>query len=174
MQVLLIQDVPKLGHLGDVVEVKIGYARNYLVPYHLATEPTDENIAAIEEDKKRAAAERAARLKQFQELAEQFVDVSVTIEAPANPEGTLYGSVGATEIAAALCEQGQPVQAEMVALDEPIRTLDNRTVDLRFTDEITAQIKVWVVRAGGVEDGDSDGSDDDDRDDDESGFEADD
>jgi len=150
MRLLLLRDVPKLGYLGDVVEVKPGYARNYLLPQGLATEPTEENIRAIQEAKKRAAAERAARLKQYRELAEQLREVQVTIEAQANPEGTLYGSVGPRDIAEALKEMGYPVKPEQIRLDAPIRTLDNRTVDVHFAEDIEAQVKVWVVRAGEV------------------------
>lgn len=150
MQLLLLEDVRKLGHLGDIVTVRPGYARNYLIPQGLATEPTEENIAAIADAKKAAAAERAKRLKQFQALADKLQDVSVTIEAQANPEGTLYGSVGAREIAKALQEQGHPVDTEHVHLDGPIRTVDNRTVTIEFTDDVTVDIKVWVVREGGA------------------------
>jgi large subunit ribosomal protein L9 len=177
MQLLLLKDIRKLGHVGDIVDVATGYARNYLIPQRLATDPTEENIQAIEQEKKRAAAERAHRLKEFETLAQQMADVTVTVEAPANPEGTLYGSVSAKEIAAALQALGHPVLPEQVLLDAPIRTLDNRTVTLEFADEITAQIKLWVVRAGMTEDVDASaepGSDepghfepDDDEDDDD-------
>ncbi len=161
MKMLLLKDVRKLGYVGDVVTVRPGYARNYLLPEGLATEPTDENIAAIDEEKKRAAAERAARLKQYQLIAEKLADVSVTIEASANPEGTLYGSVSARDVAQALKEQGHPVEAEFVLLDPPIRSLDNRMVRIEFTDEVTAEVKVWVVREGGaIEDGDEAAADD--------------
>jgi large subunit ribosomal protein L9 len=152
MRLLLLKDVRKLGHIGDVVEVSAGYARNYLLPQRLATEPTEENIRAIESAKQAAAAERARRAQQFVELAERLRDMSITIEAAANPEGTLYGSVGPREIAAALQAQGLAVLPEHVALATPIRTLDNRTVTIEFTDEITAQLKVWVVREGAAGD----------------------
>jgi large subunit ribosomal protein L9 len=152
MRLLLLKDVRKLGHVGDIVEVKTGYARNYLIPQRLATDPTEENIRAIENEKKRAAAERAEHLREFQTLADQLTDVTVTIEAAANPEGTLYGSVSVKEIAAELQRQGYPVRAEHIVLDVPIRTLDNRVVTLEFTDEISTQVKLWVVRAGAVED----------------------
>lgn len=168
MQVLLLNDVRKLGHIGDVVDVKIGYARNYLLPQRLATQPTDENIAAIAEAKKLAALERNRKREEFKTLAEQFEDVSVTIEAQANPEGTLYGSVGAKEIGAALREAGYAVKDEFVMLDAPIRTLDNVMVKLEFTEDITAQVKVWVVREGGTPDAeDSDDERDDSDHDDE-------
>lgn len=153
MQVLLVKDVRKLGYVGDIVDVKAGYARNYLVPQLLATEPTEENIAAIQEAKKVAAAERARRKAEFEQLVARIgADTSVTIEVAANPEGTLYGSVGPREIAHALQAIGHAILPDHVMLDHPIRTLDNRMVTLEFTDEVTAQVKVWVVREGGAAD----------------------
>ncbi len=170
MRLLLLEDVRKLGHVGDIVEVRPGYARNYLLPQLLATEPTEENIQAIEEKRKAAAAERARKLKEFSELAEQMADVSITIEAAANPEGTLYGGIHEKDIAEALNAQGFPVSPDHVVLEGAIRTLDNRLVTLEFTDEISAQVKLWVVREGGaIHDGEAlegDELDDADRDDD--------
>ncbi len=148
MRLLLLQDVRKLGHLGDVVDVSAGYGRNFLLPQRLATEPTEENIKAIEDRRKAAAAERAVRNKKFADLVEQLKDVSITIEAAANPEGTLYGAVHQAQIAEALKAQGYPIAAEHVMLDAPIRTRDNRMVRLEFTDEIATEVKVWVVREG--------------------------
>lgn len=152
MRLLLLKDVRKLGHLGDVVDVKAGYARNYLLPQRLATEPTEENIKAIEKERITAAAARARQLKEFESLAERMKDASVTIEAAANEEGTLYGSVGAKDIAVALQAQGFPVLPECVMLPQPIRTLDNRAVKVEFTDEVSVQVKVWVVREGALAD----------------------
>lgn len=150
VKLLLLEDVRKLGHVGDVVEVRPGYARNYLLPQRLAAEPTEENLRAIEEKKKAAAADRARKMREFTELAASMQDVSVTIEAAANEEGTLYGAVHEKDIAAALHAQGYAVRADHVLLDAPIRTLDNRTVTIEFTDELRTQIKVWVVREGAV------------------------
>ena len=149
MRLLLLKDVSKLGHLGDVVEVKTGYARNCLIPQRLATEPTEENIRAIEEEKKRAAAERSQKLKVFTDLVEKMQDVQITIEAVANPEGTLYGSVGSKEIADALHAQGFAVRPEHIELETPIRTLDNRMITIRFAEEVSTQVKLWVVKEGG-------------------------
>jgi large subunit ribosomal protein L9 len=167
MRLLLLKDIPRLGHLGDVVDVTSGYARNYLLPQRLATEPTEENILAIEKERKRAAAERAARMKVFTDLAQRMQDVQVTIEAAANPEGTLYGSVGPKEIADALHAQGFEVRPDHVLLDAPIRTLDNRVVTLHFAEDVTCDIKVWVVKEGGSGDGEQPDASADDGDADE-------
>ena len=157
---LLLKDVRKLGYVGDVVKVREGYARNYLLPQRMATEPTEENIKAIDSAKKAAAVERARKTREFQDIATKMKDASVTIEAAANPEGTLYGSVGPKEIAAALQAQGFGVMPEHVMLDVPIRTLDNRMVKIEFSDEVTAQVKVWVVREGGAANAESSESSD--------------
>lgn len=148
MQVLLTKDVRKLGHVGDVVDVKAGFARNYLYPQRLAIEPTDENLKGIEDAKKVAALDRAKRNNEFAALCEKLKDFQLTIEAAANAEGTLYGSVGPAKVADGLRGHGFEVLAAHVQLDPPIRTLDTRQVTLEFTDEISTQIKVWVVREG--------------------------
>ncbi len=163
MRLLLLKDVRKLGHVGDIVEVNVGYARNCLVPQRLATDPTDENIQAIEAEKQHAASKRAQRLKEFEVLAKQMAEVTITIEAPANPEGTLYGSVGAVDIATALHALGHAVRPDQVSLDAPIRTVDNRAVTLQFTEEISTQIKLWVVRAGAADDDESSAADGEDE-----------
>lgn len=151
MQVLLTKDIRKLGHVGDVVDVKPGYARNYLYPQRMAIEPTEENLKSIEEARKQAAAERARRLEEYRAEAERMKDVTISIEMLANAEGTLYGSVGPKEIAHALQQAGHAVRPEFIILDRPIRTLDKRMVRVEFTDELSVEVKLWVVRAGGSE-----------------------
>ncbi len=146
MRLLLKRDIPKLGLVGDIVEVSAGYARNYLIPHRLAVEPTEANIKAIEEDKKRAEAERKARRKALEEAAGRLANVEVMIHAAANPEGHLYGSVGPREIAAALRDEGHDVEASNVELHESIRQLGTRTVPVVFADDIRAEVKVWVVK----------------------------
>ncbi|MCC7294152.1 MAG: 50S ribosomal protein L9 [Phycisphaerales bacterium] len=146
MKVLLRKDVEPLGIVGDVVDVTTGYARNFLFPQGLAMTPNKGNMRAL--TKERAAAEQRRKLahEQMQRAAEKLADVEVTIIAAANEEGVLYGSVGPKEIAHALAEEGHPVRPEHVRLPAPIRHLDKTHVDIRFTQGITAQVKVWVVR----------------------------
>lgn len=146
MRLLLRKDIPKLGQVGDVVDVSAGYARNYLIPQHLAVEPTPANLRAIEDDKKQAAQERIRLETDLRRRAENLRGAEVTIAAAANPEGHLYGSVGVREIAAALRELGHKVEASQVQLGEPIRQLDTQPVEIRLREDITAEVKVWVVR----------------------------
>lgn len=149
MKLLLRKDIPKLGLAGDVVEVSEGYARNYLIPHHLGLEPTKSNMKAIEEDKKAAEQERRVRRAALEAQVARMTNVEVTISAAANPEGHLYGSVGPREVAAALRDLGHDVDAKQVQLFKPIRTLDTLTVPVQFADDLSVEVKVWVVREAG-------------------------
>jgi large subunit ribosomal protein L9 len=146
MRLLLKKDIPALGVVGDIVDVKPGYARNYLIPHHLGVEPTKANMKEIEEAKRIAAEERLRRRQQLEAEAKRLESVEVTISAAANPQGHLYGSVGPREIAAALRNEGHAVEASQVQLHEAIKQLDNRMVPVRFTDDLIVEVKVWVVR----------------------------
>ncbi|MFQ5461572.1 MAG: 50S ribosomal protein L9 [Phycisphaerae bacterium] len=145
MKLLLCKTVDKLGIVGDVVEVAPGYGRNYLVPYGLATTPTDANMRALAEARKIAEQERAHQLAQLKALAERLDGAEVTIRARANEQGHLYGSVGAREIAAALVEEEFFVDAQQIVLTDPIRELDNVSVEVKLGDHVVT-VKVWVVR----------------------------
>lgn len=146
MKLLLCKNVDKLGIVGDVVNVAPGYARNYLVPHGLATEPTEANVRRLAEARKIAERERAEELDRLASLAEALTDVEVTIRAKANEDGVLYGSVTQREIAAALEEEGHYVKPDAILLGSPIKHLDNVSVELRLADNIRSTIKVWVVR----------------------------
>ncbi len=151
MKLLLQEDVKNLGYIGDVVDVKEGYARNYLLPQRIAALPTDSNIKKIEEARVAAAEQRRLRKEEQVALAARLADFEVTIKAAVNAEGVLYGSVGPREIAAALRQEGHSVEADQVKLLDPIRHLDNVVVPVHFTDDVTAEVKVWVVREAGSE-----------------------
>lgn len=149
MKILLRRDIAKVGLAGDVVEVKEGYARNYLIPQHLGVEPTKANMKAIEEDKRIAEEERRQRRVRIEEQAAKLREVEVTISAACNVEGHLYGSVGPREIAAALRDEGHIVEAKQVHLHTPIRQLDTVMVPVVFADDLKVEVKVWVVREAG-------------------------
>jgi large subunit ribosomal protein L9 len=148
MKLLLKKDIPKLGIVGDIVDVSAGYGRNYLIPKNLATEPTASNIKAVAKERALAEERRRQAMEALRATAEKLAQVEVTIAAAANPDGTLYGSVGARDVAAALREQGHEIEYRQVHLPEPIKRLDNVLVDVMLADTIEAQVKVWVVRSG--------------------------
>src|SRR5919206_959652 len=110
MQLVLTEDVANLGKQGDLIEVKAGYGRNYLLPNGLATVPSEHNLRLLERYKERVRQAREARIADLKVLAEQIQRVTVTIEANANEEGHLYGSVGPAEISKALRGQNLPVE----------------------------------------------------------------
>lgn len=146
MKLLLCKNVATLGIVGDVVDVNVGYARNYLLPRRLATEPTAGNVKLLAEARRQAEEELARERAVMEAIAKRLEGVEVTIRARANEDGLLYGSVGRREIAAALAEEGHHVAVEQIQLHTPLRRLDNVEVELRFASDLRSMIKVWVVR----------------------------
>ena len=145
VQLLLIQSVNHLGKQGDVVEVKTGYASNYLLPQGLATLATDHHKRMVEKHKSRLQEIEKSRLSDLRSVASEIEKQSVTIEANANEEGHLYGSVGAAEIVAALKQSGVTVTADQVRLEGPLKELGLYTVKIHLHQDIDADLKVWVV-----------------------------
>lgn len=145
IQLLLIQNIDHLGKQGDVVEVKRGYALNYLLPQGLATVATEHHRRMVEKHKARLLEIERARLSSLRQLAEQIGKQSVTIEANANDEGHLYGSVGAHEIVDALKQAGFTLTTDQVRLEGPLKELGLYTVKIRLHQEIESDLKVWVV-----------------------------
>lgn len=145
VQLLLIQSVDHLGKQGDVVTVKRGYALNYLLPQGLATVATDHHRRMVEKHKARLHEIEKARLASLRQLAESIGKQSVTIEANANEEGHLYGSVNASEIGAALKAAGYSITTDQVRLEGPLKELGLYTVKIHLHAEIDAELKVWVV-----------------------------
>ncbi len=159
MKLLLCKNIEKLGIVGDVVNVTAGYGRNYLMPHGLATEPTQANVRALAKARRAAELERARERAELESLADRMKDVEVTIRARTNEDGVLYGSVGSREIVEALADEGYYLKPEQIALDTPIRHLDNVSVDIVLGEDLRSSVKVWVVREKTGEDG-TDGSDD--------------
>jgi large subunit ribosomal protein L9 len=145
VELLLIHTVEHLGKQGDVVEVKRGYALNYLLPQGLATVATDHHKRMV--DKHRAKLEEIARerLAGLRSLLAELVRTSVTIEANANDEGHLYGSVGAPEIARSLKQQDLMVSPDCIILQGPLKEVGLYTVKIRLAAEVEGDLKVWVV-----------------------------
>jgi len=145
MKLLLREDVRDLGSAGDIVEVKAGYARNYLLPKRLAVEPNPSNIKRVEQERTDREKRQQQQLEGLKELAQRMSQASVSIKAKANELGHLFGSVTEEHIADALSAEGFPVQADQVALAAPIRTLDKFRVPIRLAEGIEAEVDVWVV-----------------------------
>ena len=158
MKLLLCKNVQNLGIVGDTVNVSAGYARNYLLPQRLATEPTEVNVRRLVEARKVAEQEVARERGRMEEAAKRLEGVEVTVRARANEEGVLYGSVGRKEIAHALAEEGHGIVPEYIALAAPIRRLDTVPVEVRFSTDLKTTIKVWVVREKAGEDGEEEGA----------------
>ena len=145
VEVLLVHDVENLGKRGDIVRVKPGYARNFLLPQGKATVATEHNKRMVEKHREWLAALEAGRIKQLQKVAEAVSKYSATIEAHATSDNHLYGSVVARDISEALKAAGHPVEAEHVRLEGPIKELGMYTVKLKFHEKVQSEVKVWVV-----------------------------
>ena len=152
IQLLLIQSVDHLGKQGDVVEVKPGYANNYLLPQGLATLASDHHKRMVEKHRAKLLEIEKERLSSLRGMADALTRQSITIEANANDEGHLYGSVGANEIVAALKQNNLTIKADQVRLDGPLRELGLYTVKVHLHQEIDAELKVWVVPTAAEED----------------------
>jgi len=147
MEVILKEDVPKLGARGDVIKVAEGYGRNYLLPNKLAIEATSANKAVIEQ-MKAAAVRRQQRDKSDAEaLAKQLESVVITLVRRSGEHDQLFGSVTSADISAELERKGFNIDRRKLHLDEPIKTLGEFTVPIRLYKDVTGSIKVEVQKA---------------------------
>jgi large subunit ribosomal protein L9 len=145
MKVILKEDVPNLGKIGDMVNVATGYGRNYLVPRGMAVKATEGNLREVEHQK-RLIAEHAAKVRQsLQAVASKIESLSLTITAQAGAEERLFGSVTNRDIETALREHGVEVDRKQIHLEEPIKKLGIYTVPVRLRHDVEAKVKVWVV-----------------------------
>jgi len=146
MQLVLTEDVQHLGKQGELVEVRSGYGRNYLLPRGMATVPTAHNLRLLERYKQRVQQARESRIADLRVLAEQIQRVPhITIEANANDEGHLYGSVTGQEVSKALKGKNLKVESEMVKLPGPVKLCGLYEVQLALGYEIETTVKVMVV-----------------------------
>ena len=146
MQLVLTEDVQHLGKQGEVVEVRPGYGRNYLIPRGMATIPTAHNLRLLERYKIRVKQALEARIADLKALSAQIAAMpGIAIEANANDEGHLYGSVGSAEISKGLRAKNLPVDAEMVKLEGAIKEIGLYEVNLNLGHEIETKVKVAVM-----------------------------
>jgi large subunit ribosomal protein L9 len=147
VELLLAEDVASLGKQGDIVQVRRGYARNYLLPQGLATVATENNKRMVEKHRLKLAELAKQKIAELKKLGETISKYSVTIEAQANEEGHLYGSIGANDISKQLKTAGYPVEAEHVRLEGPLKELAMYTVKIQLHADVETEVKVWVVPA---------------------------
>jgi len=146
MKLILKEEVENLGEAGDLVEVKAGYGRNYLLPQGFAVVATDANERLVEEIRaKRAEREEASKIA-AQALAVSLTGVSVNVKRKVSEGDNLYGSVTAADISAALAEEGFEIGKDQVRLEAPIKTLGVFEVPLQLPYAVEAAIKLWVVK----------------------------
>jgi large subunit ribosomal protein L9 len=145
VELLLIHNVDHLGKQGEVVEVKRGYAYNFLLPQGLATVATDHHKRMVEKHRSKLEEIARERLAGLRSLLDELVRTSVTIEANANDEGHLYGSVVAADIARSLKQQDLMVSPDCIILQGPLKEVGLYTVKVRLAAEVEGDLKVWVV-----------------------------
>jgi large subunit ribosomal protein L9 len=145
LQVILNEDVANLGRPGDVVKVRAGYARNYLLPRKLAVEANPKNLRAFEHHKRQAMVKREAKKAQAVHLKDRIEALVLRISARAGEEGKLFGSVTNIDIERALREQGVDVERRKIMLAEPIKQLGEVIVTVRLEPEVEANLKLTVV-----------------------------
>ena len=146
MEIILRQAVENLGKPGDVVKVKSGYARNYLLPHGLAYEATPGNLKRIQQERDRLEAAENERRTAAQGLAEKIEQVSLTFSARVGEEGKLFGSVTAADIAAQLEAQGFHLEKPQIDLHEPIKALGVYRVPIRLHADVKPEVRVWVIK----------------------------
>lgn len=146
MQVILREDMDNLGKSGEVVTVKPGFGRNYLIPQGLAVLATAQDVARVAHEKRVIASRNAKLMKDVQAAADRLNQVSVSIPVQVGEEDKLYGSVTSRDIAEALKEKGVAVEAKSLVLDEPLKALGLAEVPVKLGRGVTATIKVWVVK----------------------------
>ncbi len=151
MEVILKEDVQKLGHRGDIVKVAEGYGRNYLLPRKLAIEANDANRKVIEQ-MRAAALRRSAKEKgEAEELAKQFEGLSVSFTRKAGEKDHLFGSVTSADIAAELEKKGFSVDRRKIQLNEPLKTVGEFTVPIRLHRDVATSVKVTIDKEAATE-----------------------
>ncbi len=146
MKVILRQNYNKLGNIGDVIEVKDGFARNFLIPRSIAFRATDGNLKALEQEKKQLARKEEKVVQDAEKLSAQLASVSLTITMKVGEDDKLFGAVTSQMIAESLTEKGYSIDKRTIELEEPIKTLGIFEVPVKLHSKVTAKVKVWVVR----------------------------
>ena len=146
MEIILRQAIENLGHPGDVVTVKNGYARNFLLPRGFAYEATPGNRKRIGAERGRLEAAESERRESASELAKRLEEVQLTFSARVGEEGKLFGSVTSADVAEQLAAQGFNIEKRLIDLHEPIKALGVYRVPVRLHADVKPEIRVWVIK----------------------------
>jgi len=146
MKIILRQDFENLGKVGDIIQVKSGYARNYLIPKKIAYPAKPNYVKMLEEEKRQKQHRLQKEKRSAEELAKKLESISVTISVSVGEEDKMFGSVTTQDIGKALAEQGFEIDRRKIQLDEPIKELGIYSVPVKLHPEVEAKVKVWVVK----------------------------
>ncbi len=146
MKILLKQDIESLGNVGDVVNVKNGFARNYLIPQGMAIEATERNLKAFQETHKLSTLRMAKEKRTAEAMAQELAKVSVTATVQVGEEDRVFGAVTSQNIADLLTDKGYEIDRRRILLDEPLKALGVYDIGIKLHSEVEAKIKVWVVK----------------------------
>lgn len=146
MKVILLEDVSKLGQIGDEIEVKDGYARNYLLPRKYAVKSSKGALQVIEKKKKEKQRREQQRKEECEKIAEKIATISCTIPMESGEEDKLFGAVTTEMIASYFCNEGIELDKKNVILEEPIKALGVFNVDIWLHPEVKTKARIWVVK----------------------------
>ncbi|MDD5477529.1 MAG: 50S ribosomal protein L9 [Candidatus Omnitrophica bacterium] len=150
MEVILNKDVEKIGKAGAVVQVKEGFARNFLFPHNLAKPATAGSLKKLEQEKQARNAQSAKAKEELLVVKDRLVELSLTISALAQDDQNLYGSISAQDISEALKAEGFSIDKNIIDLAEPIKSLGIYEIQVKLHPEITAKLKLWVVKTSTI------------------------
>jgi len=145
VKVILKQDVVNLGKAGDVVTVKPGYGRNFLIPREFAILADAKNVKQVEHQKKTIAAQQEKTRREAMTLVQKLESLSPTIRVEIGEQDKMYGSITSRDIEHALVEEGFKVDRKQILLDEPLKTLGQHAINIRLHHEVVGTVKIWVV-----------------------------
>ncbi len=146
MNIILMENVEKLGQVGDVVKVKDGYARNYLLPRQLGMPATAGNVKRIEKEKAKRLAQYETEKKEAEAKAEQLNKVSLTVSVEVNDQEKLYGAISESDIIEAMHKEGLEVDKKYLVLEKPIDDLGIFEVGVKLHPQVIAKIRLWVTK----------------------------
>jgi large subunit ribosomal protein L9 len=147
MEVILLEDIPDLGHITDLVKVSDGFGRNYLLPQKKALKATPKNIALAKLEKERQEKIRLKEKNDAEKLAKKIASISCTISKQVGEENKIFGSVTSIDIEKALKNEEFEIDRKNIILPEPIKSIGIYTIPIKVHPEVTAQLKVWVVKS---------------------------